>query len=181
MPSAGGAGRVARRRAAGADGVRLDRARLAGVVLSTHRQQRHRPRRHRLVGDRAVPARRGAGGRSLDRLAAGPHREVGVLGTIIPFAFGLAGAWITPIAFGREPDADPTIFALFLATAMAISSLPVIAKTLLDLNLYRTDLGMVVVSAAIFNDLIGWTVFALILGMMGQDPHPAPASRRRWR
>jgi Kef-type K+ transport system membrane component KefB len=94
--------------------------------------------------------------------------KVGVLGTIIPFAFGLAGAWIMPRAFGRQPDADPTIFALFLATAMAISSLPVIAKTLLDLNLYRTDLGMVVVSAAIFNDLIGWTIFALILGMMGQ-------------
>lgn len=91
-----------------------------------------------------------------------------MLGTIIPFGFGLAGAWIAPTAFGRQPDADPTIFALFLATAMAISSLPVIAKTLLDLNLYRTDLGMVVVSAAIFNDLIGWTIFALILGMMGQ-------------
>ncbi len=42
---------------------------------------------------------------------------------------------------------------------MAISALPVIAKTLMDLDLYRTDLGMVVVSAAIFNDLIGWTVF----------------------
>jgi Kef-type K+ transport system membrane component KefB len=95
--------------------------------------------------------------------------KVGVLGTIIPFAFGLAGAWLAPTAFGRQADADPTIFALFLATAMAISSLPVIAKTLLDLNLYRTDLGMVVVSAAIFNDLIGWTVFALILGMMGQN------------
>jgi Kef-type K+ transport system membrane component KefB len=94
--------------------------------------------------------------------------KVGVLGTIVPFAFGLAGAWITPAAFGRQDDADPTIFALFLATAMAISSLPVIAKTLLDLNLYRTDLGMIVVSAAIFNDLIGWTIFALILGMMGQ-------------
>ena len=94
--------------------------------------------------------------------------KVGVLGTVIPFAFGLAGAWIAPTAFGRQPDANPTIFALFLATAMAISSLPVIAKTLLDLNLYRTDLGMIVVSAAIFNDLIGWTIFALILGMMGQ-------------
>jgi Kef-type K+ transport system membrane component KefB/mannitol/fructose-specific phosphotransferase system IIA component (Ntr-type) len=94
--------------------------------------------------------------------------KVGLLGTIIPFAFGLAGAWYMPGALGRQQDADPLIFALFFATAMAISSLPVIAKTLMDLNLYRTDLGMIVVSAAIFNDLIGWTVFAVILGMMGQ-------------
>jgi Kef-type K+ transport system membrane component KefB/mannitol/fructose-specific phosphotransferase system IIA component (Ntr-type) len=72
-----------------------------------------------------------------------------------------------PQALGRQADADPVIFALFLATAMAISALPVIAKTLMDLDLYRTDLGMIVISAAIFNDLIGWTIFALILGMMG--------------
>jgi Kef-type K+ transport system membrane component KefB/mannitol/fructose-specific phosphotransferase system IIA component (Ntr-type) len=93
--------------------------------------------------------------------------KVGTLGTAIPFAIGLLGAIVMPRALGRQVDADPTIFALFLATAMAISALPVIAKTLMDLDLYRTDLGMVVVSAAIFNDLIGWTIFALILGLMG--------------
>jgi Kef-type K+ transport system membrane component KefB len=92
--------------------------------------------------------------------------KVGTLGTLVPFVLGLIGALVVPTALGRQADADPTIFALFLATAMAISALPVIAKTLMDLNLYRTDLGMVVVSAAIFNDLIGWTVFAIILGMM---------------
>ena len=100
--------------------------------------------------------------------------SVGVLGTIIPFVFGLVAAWLMPAALGRQADADPWIFSLFLATAMAISSLPVIARTLMDLNLYRTDLGMIVVSAAIFNDLIGWTVFALILGMMNE--HGAASS-----
>lgn len=94
--------------------------------------------------------------------------KVGVLGTIIPFAIGLVAAWLLPQALGRQANADPWIFSLFLATAMAISSLPVIAKTLMDLNLYRTDLGMIVVSAAIFNDLIGWTIFALILGMINE-------------
>jgi Kef-type K+ transport system membrane component KefB/mannitol/fructose-specific phosphotransferase system IIA component (Ntr-type) len=93
--------------------------------------------------------------------------KVGILATIVPFVVGLAGAWIMPRALGRQVDADPLIFALFVATAMSISALPVIAKTLMDLNLYRTDLGMVVVSAAILNDLVGWTVFALILGLIG--------------
>lgn len=95
--------------------------------------------------------------------------KVGVLGTIVPFLLGLAAAMVFPAALGRQEGADPWIFSLFLATAMAISALPVIAKTLMDLNIYRTDLGMVVVSAAIFNDLIGWTVFALILGMIGKQ------------
>ena len=93
--------------------------------------------------------------------------KVGTLGTVIPFVIGLLGALLVPQALGRQVDAEPMVFALFLATAMAISALPVIAKTLMDLDLYRTDLGMVIVSAAIFNDLIGWTVFALILGLMG--------------
>jgi Kef-type K+ transport system membrane component KefB len=93
--------------------------------------------------------------------------KVGVLGTAIPFVIGFGGAWLMPRALGQQVDADPLIFALFLATAMSISALPVIARTLMDLDLYRTDLGMVVVSAAIFNDLIGWTIFSLILGMIG--------------
>lgn len=93
--------------------------------------------------------------------------KVGFLGMMLPFAVGLAGGGLLPEAFGAEPGANPVIFALFLATAMSISALPVIAKTLMDLDLYRTDLGVVIVSAAILNDLIGWTIFAFILGMTG--------------
>ena len=95
--------------------------------------------------------------------------KVGALGTLIPFAIGLLGALVMPQALGRQVDADPVIFALFLATAIAISALPVIAKTLMDLDLYRTDLGMIIVGAAIFNDLIGWTIFAIILGLLRSD------------
>jgi Kef-type K+ transport system membrane component KefB len=68
---------------------------------------------------------------------------------------------------GRHAEADSLTFALFFATAMSISALPVIAKTLMDLGLYRTDLGMVVVSAAMVDDLVGWIIFAVVLGMMG--------------
>lgn len=93
--------------------------------------------------------------------------KVGVLGTLIPFIVGLVAAALIPITLGSQADADQLIFSLFIATAMSISALPVIAKTLMDLNLYRTDLGMLIVSAAIFNDVIGWTIFAVILGLMG--------------
>ncbi len=97
--------------------------------------------------------------------------SVGLLGTLVPFAIGLVAAWFAPGTLGRDPEGDRTIFALFFGTAMAISALPVIAKTLMDLGLYRTDVGMIVVSAAIFNDLAGWMIFAVILGMMGQASH----------
>ncbi len=99
--------------------------------------------------------------------------NVGVAGVLIPFAVGFGAAWLAPQLMGREAGADPLLFALFMATALSISALPVIAKTLMDLNLYRSDLGMLVVAAAVFNDLVGWIVFAIILGLLGTGPDPA--------
>lgn len=93
--------------------------------------------------------------------------NVGIAGIVGPFAVGFTAAWFFPRMMGREAGADPLIFALFMATALSITALPVIAKTLMDLNLYRSDLGMLVVAAAVFNDLVGWIIFAIILGMLG--------------
>jgi Kef-type K+ transport system membrane component KefB/mannitol/fructose-specific phosphotransferase system IIA component (Ntr-type) len=88
-------------------------------------------------------------------------------GMLIPFGLGFLVAWNWPALLGMSGGANPLIFALFIATAMAISALPVIAKTLMDINLFGTDLGMVVISAAIVNDFAGWIIFAIIIGMMG--------------
>lgn len=95
---------------------------------------------------------------------------VSVSGIVVPFAIGLGAAWLMPTALGHSPPTEHHIFALFFATAMSISALPVIAKTLMDLNLYRTDMGMIVIAAAIFDDLTGWFIFAIVLGMMHQEP-----------
>jgi Kef-type K+ transport system membrane component KefB len=95
---------------------------------------------------------------------------VGIAAIVIPFLCGLATAWLVPQALGRQPEADPLIFALFFAIALSISALPVIAKTFMDMGLYRSDLGMVVISAAVFNDLFGWILFAVVLGLMGGGP-----------
>ena len=92
---------------------------------------------------------------------------VGLAGIIIPFSLGFAAAELAPKMLGQGAGGDPRIFSLFFATALSISALPVIAKTLMDLNLYRSDLGMTTIAAAVFNDLLGWIIFAVILGMLG--------------
>jgi Kef-type K+ transport system membrane component KefB/mannitol/fructose-specific phosphotransferase system IIA component (Ntr-type) len=94
---------------------------------------------------------------------------VGFLGIIIPFALGFTCAWFFNGHLGRAGEQDSLVFSLFFATAMSISALPVIARILMDLNLYRTDLGMVIVSAAILNDIAGWNIFGLVLGMIDSD------------
>ena len=92
---------------------------------------------------------------------------ISLFGMIIPFAIGFFAASYFPQFFGAQMEADYFIFALFMGTAFSISALPVIAKTMMDLNLYRSDLGMLVISVAIINDIVGWLIFAVILGMMG--------------
>lgn len=93
--------------------------------------------------------------------------SVSVAGIVLPFAVGFSIAYLGPELIGREPGPEKTLFALFFATALSISALPVIAKTLMDLNLYRSDLGMIIIAAAVVDDLLGWMIFAVILGLMG--------------
>lgn len=95
--------------------------------------------------------------------------RVSISGIVLPFLLGLAAAWFAPQALGRHIDADPLVFALFFATALSISALPVIAKTLMDLDLYRSDFGMIIISAAVFDDLAGWIIFAIILGLINSE------------
>lgn len=92
---------------------------------------------------------------------------VATVGLGVPFALGFACAWFLPAWVSRLEPSTPLVFSLFFATALSISALPVIARTLLDLGLFRTDLGMVIIAAAILQDLIGWIVFAIVLGLMG--------------
>lgn len=104
---------------------------------------------------------------------------VGVLGIVVPFAMGFGAAAGGYALFGADvvgmgASGEWLVFALFVATTLSITALPVIAKTLMDLDLFRTELGMVIVAAAIFNDLAGWIVFSIILGMMGGEGHGLP-------
>ena len=87
-------------------------------------------------------------------------------GVAFPFASGFLAASAFPNYLGAGAGASPLIFALFVGTALAISALPVIAKILMDLNLLRTEVGTVIISSAMFDDLVGWILFSFVLGMM---------------
>ncbi len=92
---------------------------------------------------------------------------VALLGMLFPFIFGFLAGWWMPGLLGYEQGAPHLPFALFMATVLSISALPIIAKILMDLNIYRSDLGVTIIAAAVFNDLLGWLVFAMVLGMLG--------------
>jgi Kef-type K+ transport system membrane component KefB len=91
---------------------------------------------------------------------------VSFFGAIFPFVTGFLAANFFPRFMGADPGANRIIFALFVGTALSISALPVIARTLMDLGLLQSELGAVVMSSAMFNDLVGWILFGVVLGMM---------------
>ena len=91
-----------------------------------------------------------------------------VTSMIIPFALGFAAVWFMPGFFTFAPDRK-LVYALFFGIAMAVSALPVITRILMDLNLFRTKVGMIVIAAAIFDDLTGWILFSFVLSLMGQE------------
>ena len=92
---------------------------------------------------------------------------IGMLGMVGPFLLGFIPAFLMPGALGKGAGISDFVFALFIATAFSISALPVVAKILKDLDLYKTDLGMLIIGAAIFNDIMGWMIFAVVLNLAG--------------
>jgi Kef-type K+ transport system membrane component KefB len=86
-----------------------------------------------------------------------------LFGLVVPFGFGFGLGWLMPEAYVAVPE-HRTIFALFLATAMSISAMPVIAKILLDLDLTKRNIGVVILSAGVVDDTTGWILLSLIAG-----------------
>ena len=95
-----------------------------------------------------------------------------VLGAAVPFAVGFGAARVVPGFWNVPEGVNREIFAVFLGTALCISALPVIARILFDLGLVRHEIGVITLAAATINDLIGWSLLALILGTM-EDGRPA--------
>src|ERR1700733_15357346 len=90
--------------------------------------------------------------------------SVSAFGVIIPAATGFALGWRLPAEYLAAPN-ERLIFSLFLAVAMSISAVPVIAKILIDLDLMRRDLGLLILGAGILDDTVGWLMLSIIAGL----------------
>jgi Kef-type K+ transport system membrane component KefB/nucleotide-binding universal stress UspA family protein len=84
-------------------------------------------------------------------------------GMLLPFALGFALGIFMPDAYLADPR-HRILFSLFLATTMSISAMPVIAKILVDLDLTKRNIGLVILSAGVVDDTAGWLILSLIAG-----------------
>ncbi len=86
---------------------------------------------------------------------------------VVPMIVAFIPVMFLPDHFLTDPSRR-ILFGLFMATVMTISAMPVAARCLHDLNLLKTDLGFLTMSALAVNDIIGWVLFAIILGLFTQ-------------
>lgn len=86
---------------------------------------------------------------------------------IAPFALGYGIGHISaPIL---SPSAHPVISALFIATAFSITALPILGRIMMEFDMTRTPIGVIAISAAAINDVIGWLLLALITTLTLSD------------
>ena len=95
---------------------------------------------------------------------------VSALGIALPMTLGGAMGLTLPdvLGMGERGGQAPVAFAVFVGIALSITALPVIAKVLMDLNLAKSDLGLLIISSAMLNDLVGWIGFAVVLALLPQ-------------
>jgi Kef-type K+ transport system membrane component KefB/mannitol/fructose-specific phosphotransferase system IIA component (Ntr-type) len=94
---------------------------------------------------------------------------ISLLGILFPFSVGFFSAYFYPEFLGLEDSSMHLVFALFVGTALSITALPVVARTLMDLQIFKSEIGYLIMAAAMFNDLVGWIIFSVVLSMIGQN------------
>jgi len=90
-----------------------------------------------------------------------------LFGIAVPFTCGLLLVYLLPAELLPNPVAR-LVTALFLGTALAISSVKIVAMVLMEVGAIRRDLGQLILATAILDDTIAWVMIAVISGIASQ-------------
>jgi Kef-type K+ transport system membrane component KefB len=82
---------------------------------------------------------------------------------VAPFALGFGFGWFSAPLL--SPGVDPLASALFVATAFSITALPILGRIMMEFRITRLPIGVIAISAAAINDVIGWLLLALITAL----------------
>ena len=89
-------------------------------------------------------------------------------GTIVPLLAGAALAWVF------IPDSSlKTVQVLFVGVALSITAVPASTRVLMEFGLLHTRLGEIIVAAAIFDDIFGLILLAVLIGVIGTGEVPS--------
>jgi len=86
---------------------------------------------------------------------------VGSIALLVPLAIGITAGFMLPAAV-MGPAAVRGPFALLVGVVMAVSAIPVIAKTFMDLKLIHRDIGQLTLATAATHDVIAWLLLSVV-------------------
>jgi Kef-type K+ transport system membrane component KefB len=99
---------------------------------------------------------------------------VGTIGTLVPLVLGFVMCYVFPDVIGATRK-DRFATALFMGSILSLSANPVIARILMDMGLFKSEIGRTIMSATLVDDLVGWGLFAVILAEFA--PHATVQGR----
>lgn len=92
---------------------------------------------------------------------------ISIGGMIVPMAIGFGVSWI------YIPESEYKFAqSLFIATALSITAVPVAVKILMDLGRLKSRTGQIIVSAAIFDDVLSLLLLAVLTAVINTEEFP---------
>lgn len=90
---------------------------------------------------------------------------IAIAGMAVPF--GLGAALSVPLYHTFiSSNVKYTNFMLFTGVAYSITAFPVLCRILTELKLLDTNVGIIVLSAGVGNDVVGWVLLALSVALV---------------
>lgn len=88
-----------------------------------------------------------------------------VSGLVLPFGFGLAIASVADTEDLIGPNGSPTTLALVFGMAVAVTSVPVISRIMMDLGILQSLFARIVLAVAVIEDILLYVILAVVLGV----------------
>ena len=102
---------------------------------------------------------------ALVRAVGKPAAAVSLCGIALPFVLGLSvGLYLLPDSLLPTPE-KRLVTAMFLGTALSISSIKIVAMVVDEMHFMRRNLGQIIVASAIIDDTVGWIIVAITFGL----------------
>jgi Kef-type K+ transport system membrane component KefB len=104
------------------------------------------------------------------------RREVGwlgVIGTGLPFVIAILAAPLLPLDAVTGPANHRIALLLVIGIAVAVTSIPVIAKIFHDLEILHTRFARLVLGVAVIEDIVLWGVLAIATALAASTTLPA--------
>lgn len=94
-------------------------------------------------------------------------------GIAVPFVCGMAVGYLMPDHLVPD-EGRRLVTALFIGTALSISSVKIVAMVLMEVGFIRRDLGQLILGTAILDDSLAWIIVSVIAGMAARNAIDLP-------